>query len=206
MRLYAVTDRAWTGETSLEEQVSQALEGGITFLQVREKDLGEEALVEEVRVLVGLAHAYGVPCVVDDNVSAALLSGADGVHVGQSDMGCSKARSILGDAAIIGVSVTDVDEALLACEQGADYLGVGAVLSTPTKPDARIVDRRTIAAICDAVDIPVVAIGGIKEDNIATLEGLGLDGVAVVSAIFGSPDIAETCRRLLAASDGMVRS
>lgn len=196
MTLYAVTDRTWTKEMTLMEQVKEALEGGITFLQLREKHLSEEEFIQEAKEMKELAKSYHVPFVINDNIKVALAVDADGVHIGQDDMSVEEARKLLGNDKIIGVSAHNVEEAKKAQEGGADYLGVGAVCATSTKEDANVVSKEEIRKICDATDIPIVAIGGIKKDNILTLKGTGVDGVAVVSAIFAADDIKEDTKQL----------
>ena len=197
MTLYAVTDRTWTTkEITLMEQVKEALEGGITFLQLREKNLSEEEFIEEAKEMKKLAKSYQVPFVINDNIKVALAVDADGVHIGQDDMAVEEARKLLGEDKIIGVSAHNVEEARKAKKGGADYLGVGAVCATSTKKDANVVSKEEIKKICKEVDIPVVAIGGIKQDNIKTLKGTGVDGVAVVSAIFAAEDIKNDTKQL----------
>ncbi len=197
MTLYAVTDTAWTGPKTLMEQVKEALDGGITFLQLREKNLSEEDFLQEALEMKQLADKYEVPFVINDNIEVALKSGADGVHVGQDDMPVGEVRKFLGDDKIIGVSAHNVEEAVKAEKGGADYLGVGAVCATPTKTDASVVSLEEMKKICDTVSIPVVAIGGIKENNIMNLKGTNVDGAAVVSAIFGAENIKEASQTLL---------
>lgn len=197
MTLYAVTDRAWAKEVTLMEQVKQALKGGITFLQLREKKLSEGEFIKEAREMKKLAAQYQIPFVINDNIKVALEVDADGVHIGQDDMSVEEARKLLGEDKIIGVSAHNVNEALKAQKGGADYLGVGAVCATSTKKDANVVSKEEIKKIKEAVDIPIVAIGGIKKDNIDALTGTGIDGVAVVSAIFGAKDIIKDTKELL---------
>lgn len=204
MRLYAVTDRTWVGRQTLPEQVEVALKGGATCVQLREKELDRAALLEEARTLAALCRRYGVPLIINDNVEVALAAGADGVHVGQDDLTVEQVRRLAGDRLIVGVSAHTVEQALAAQAGGADYLGVGAVFATATKSDAHVLPRETLAEICRAVDIPVVAIGGISADNLLQLAGTGVDGVALVSAIFSAPDIEGQCRRLRALSERMV--
>lgn len=163
MRLYAVTDRAWTGEKTLYEQVREALEGGITCLQLREKDLSEKAFMEEALQIRDLCAQYHVPFIINDDVRLAVRCGADGVHVGQNDMPPADVRRLTGDYMLIGVSARTVEEAKQAEADGADYLGVGACFTTATKKDAHSVSYETLHEICEAVSIPVVAIGGIRE-------------------------------------------
>ena len=206
MRLYAVTDRAWVGRQTLPEQVEAALKGGATCVQLREKELDGAAFLEEAKVLAALCRRYGVPLIINDNVEVALASGADGVHVGQDDLTVEQVRCLAGDRLIVGVSAHSVEQALAAQAGGADYLGVGAVFTTATKSDAHVLPRETLAAICRAVDIPVVAIGGIGEDNLLQLAGTGVDGAALVSAIFSAPDIEGQCRKLRALSERMVKA
>lgn len=196
MLLYAVTDRAWTGKQTLYQQVECALKGGVTCVQLREKDLPEAEFLAEAREIGALCRSCGVPFIINDNVEIALACGADGVHVGQSDMEAGRVRAAVGEGMMIGVSARTVEEALTAQRAGADYLGVGAVFSTSTKRDAEAVSRQTLRDICAAVDIPVTAIGGISKDNILELSGAGIDGVALVSAIFGAEDIEGRCREL----------
>ena len=196
MLLYAVTDRTWTGEQTLYRQVEQALKGGVTCVQLREKGLDETAFLAEAKEIGALCRSYGVPFIVNDSVEIALACGADGVHVGQSDMDAGQIRALAGERLIIGVSARTVEEALRAQRAGADYLGVGAVFGTSTKADAKAISHQTLKEICSAVDIPVVAIGGISRDNIPELSGTGIDGVALVSAIFAAEDIESRCREL----------
>ena len=196
MLLYAVTDRAWTGKQSLYEQVESALKGGATCVQLREKELGEEEFLQEAIAIAALCKRYGVPFFVNDNVDIAVACHADDIHVGQEDMAAARVRERVGEDMMIGVSAHTVEDALEAVKNGADCLGVGAVFSTGTKLDADDVSFDTLKAICEAVDIPVVAIGGIKKDNIRLLAGSGIDGVAVVSAIFAAEDIEAETRML----------
>lgn len=187
--LYAVTDRAWLDGATLYEQVELALQGGATFIQLREKELDEENFLKEAIEIKELCGRYGVPFVVNDNVDIALRMNADGVHVGQSDMEAGDVRKLIGEDKILGVSAQTVEQAVMAQKRGADYLGVGAVFHTGSKDDADDVSHETLKAICDAVDIPVVAIGGISRDNVMQLSGSGICGIAVISAIFAQKDI-----------------
>lgn len=206
MRLYAVTDRAWVGKQSLAEQVAAALQGGVTCVQLREKELDEERFLQEAEEIFSLCKRYRVPFFINDNVALALRCHADGVHVGQDDMDVAAVRRLVGQEMMIGVSVHTVEEARTAAEGGADYLGVGAMFATSTKTDASLVTKETLRAICDAVSIPVVAIGGINKTNLLELAGTGVDGVALVSAIFSAADIAAECRLLYALSQKMAES
>lgn len=195
--LYAVTDRSWTENASLYEQVEQTLKGGTTFVQLREKDLPYEEFKAEGEKLLKLCKNYSVPFVINDNVQLAKEIDADGVHIGQDDMEISEARKIIGNDKILGVSVQTVEDAIFAEKQGADYLGVGAVFSTSTKLDAVDVSYQMLKEICAAVKIPVVAIGGINKNNILDLQNSGICGVAVVSAIFAQKDIFGATKELL---------
>lgn len=196
MLLYAVTDRAWIGRQSLYEQVESALKGGATCVQLREKELSEEAFLAEAVEIASLCKRYDVPFFVNDNVDIAIKCKADGVHVGQEDMDAAQVRQRVGDGMMIGVSVHSVEEALKAVRSGADCLGVGAMFSTATKADANVLPKEVLRDICAAVDVPVVAIGGIGKTNISQLSGTGIDGVALVSAIFAADDIESECRLL----------
>ena len=195
--LYAVTDRHWLDGRKLIDVVRESLDGGVTMLQLREKALAEEKFLEEARELQALCRERHVPFIVNDNVDIAKAMDADGVHVGQDDMEALDVRAKLGPDKIIGVSCKTVEEALKAQARGADYLGVGAVFPTDTKLDASEVSFDRLKEICAAVDIPVVAIGGIKTANVEQLAGSGIDGVAVVSAIFAQPDIEQATRDLV---------
>ncbi len=205
MLLYAVTDRAWTGKKTLYKQVEEALKGGVTCVQLREKELSEEEFLKEAKELSKLCRKYGVPFFINDNVDIAIKCGADGIHVGQDDMEAGEVRRRVGEDMIIGVSVHTVEEARKAVEKGADCLGVGAVFSTSTKLDVDVLSHETLRDICEAVDVPVVAIGGINKENIGLLAGSGVDGVALVSAIFAAEDIEKECRELYALSEEMVK-
>ena len=204
MLLYAVTDRSWTGRQSLYEQVESALRGGITCLQLREKDLDDDAFTAEAIEISALCRRYGVPFIINDNVEVALRCGADGVHVGQDDMDAAAVRARAGKDLIIGVSAHSVEEALRAVEKGADYLGVGSMFSTSTKSNVVRLNNDILLSICSAVDVPVVAIGGIGKSNILTLKGTGVYGAALVSAIFSAEDIESECRLLRSLSEQMV--
>ena len=197
LRLYTVTDRHWLGEKTLISQVELALRGGATLIQLREKDMAQQAFLAEALAIKTLCRRYGVPLIINDDVAVALACDADGVHIGQSDMALVQAREKLGPEKIIGVSAQTVSQALAAQQNGADYLGVGAVFATGTKRDADNVDHETLRRICRAVSIPVTAIGGITLENMSQLEHTGISGVAVVSAIFARPDVLGQTRALL---------
>ena len=194
--LYAVTDRHWTGRQTLAEQVRECLEGGATMIQLREKEMEEDAFEKEAEEIKAICREYGVPFIVNDNVEVAMRCGADGVHVGQRDMEAGEVRKKIGSHRILGVSAQTVEQAVLAQRRGADYLGVGSVFPTSTKRDADAVSLETLRQICAAVSIPVVAIGGITEENVTQLKGSGIAGAAVVSAVFGAPDIRLAAGRL----------
>ena len=202
LALYAVTDSSWLAGRELPDVVEEAIEGGVGFVQLREKRVSHERRVELARAVGAVCRRHGVPFVVDDDVACALEAGADGVHVGQDDASCAYARSVLGPQAIVGVSAQTPAQAVKAVEEGADYLGVGAVFPTATKGDAADVGIEGLRAVCAAVEIPVVAIGGITVDNAVALEGTGACGVAVVSAIFAAQDPAQAARALRCAVDG----
>ena len=205
MRLYAVTDRAWVGRQTLYQQVESALKGGVTCVQLREKELDEEAFLKEAFELHDLCKKYNVPFFINDNVDIAMQCHAEGIHVGQDDMAAAQVRQRVGEGVMIGVSAHTVQEALDAVAHGADYLGVGAVFATHTKTDVSEMPRQTLLDICNAVDVPVVAIGGIHKENILQLKGTGVDGVALVSAIFAAKDIEAECRELRALSEQIIK-
>ena len=194
--LYAVTDRYWLGKRTLHDVVKESLDGGVTFVQLREKHLDQAHFLEEAKDLKMLCKAYNVPFVINDNVDIALEMDADGVHVGQSDMEAGDVRAKLGPDKIIGVSAQTVEQAVLAEKRGAEYLGVGAVFPTNSKDDATDVSYETLKAICQAVSIPVIAIGGITKDNVEELSGSGICGIAVISAIYGQKNIKDATANL----------
>lgn len=202
--LYAVTDRAWLNGRTLYEQVEEALKGGATFIQLREKTLDEETFLQEAVEIQNLCKKYNVPFVVNDNVDIAVKMNADGVHVGQSDMEAGDVRAKIGASKILGVSAQTVEQAVLAEARGADYLGVGAVFPTGSKDDADDVSHETLKAICEAVNIPVIAIGGISKGNVLELKGTGICGVAVISAIFAQKDIEASTNELKKLTEEMV--
>lgn len=207
LRLYAVTDRAWAADTDeLLRQVADAIDGGAGIVQLREKHLDHDAFLEEAKRFVALCREKGAVSIINDDVDIALASGADGVHVGQEDLAAGRARQLLGPDKIVGVSAHNVSEAQAAQAAGADYLGVGAAFVTGTKTDAKPITRDTIRAVTAAVEIPAVAIGGITRENLPQLSGCGLQGVAVVSALFAQPDVKAAAAELLALSEEMARA
>ncbi len=194
--LYVVTDRSWLGGNFLENQVEEIIKSGATFIQLREKNMSFDEFVAEGKKIKTITDKYKIPFVINDNIDVALAVDADGIHVGQNDMNAKDIRKLIAKDKLLGVSVQTVEQALIAERQCADYLGVGAIFSTSTKDDADSVSLETLKEICDAVSIPVVAIGGINESNILQLTGTGIDGVAVISAIFAKPDISAATRTL----------
>ena len=206
LRLYAVTDRAWAAdEDALMAQIEAAVDGGATIVQLREKHLDDAAFLTEAERFVALCREKGVISIINDNVEIAAKVNADGVHVGQEDLEAGRARALLGPDRIIGVSAHNVEEALAAQAAGADYLGTGAAFVTGTKTDAKPISRETIRAVTAAVDIPVVAIGGISRDNVLELAGCGLDGVAVVSALFAQKDVKAAAEEMLRLSEEIAK-
>ena len=206
LRLYAVTDRAWAAdEDALLAQVEAAIDGGASVVQLREKHLGRDAFLAEAERFAALCRRRGAVSIINDDVDIAVRAGAGGVHVGQEDLEAGRARRMLGPDRLLGVSAHSVEEALRAQAAGADYLGSGAAFVTGTKTDARPISREAIRAITAAVDIPVVAIGGISRDNILELKGCGLDGVAVVSALFARRDVRAAAEELLRLSEKIAR-
>ena len=207
--LYAVTDRAWTGKQSLLEQVELALQGGVTCVQLREKELDPASFLEEAQKMHELCQQYAVPLIINDHVDVALACHAEGIHIGQDDLPPAEVRRRVGDSMILGVSAHSLQEARDAVKNGADYLGVGAVFATKTKTDTKPLPIETVREICAAVSVPVVAIGGIQKNNLLELTGTGIAGVALVRAIFGAADITAACRTLRhlaeAARDGAMR-
>lgn len=197
LRLYAVTDRTWLGTRTLYEAVEEALKGGVTLVQLREKELPEAEFEREAKEILLLCHKYKVKLLINDNVALAARVGADGVHVGQSDLDVKRARAMLGPDKIIGVTAKTVEQARAAQTAGADYLGSGAVFGTSTKKDAKPMEHALLQEICESVQIPVVAIGGIDGGNILQLKGRKMAGVAVVSGLFACEDIQKAARDLL---------
>ena len=203
--LYAVTDRAWVGRQTLLEQIEDALRGGVTLVQLREKDLPQPDFIREAAQATALCHRYGIPLIVNDSLEVALESGADGVHVGIEDQPVAEIRRRVGKDWIIGATAKTVEQARAAQAAGGDYLGVGAVFPSPTKKNAIRITTQQLREICSSVAIPCVAIGGISRENLPTLAGGGMAGFALVSAIFSQPDIAAACRDLKSLAEQTVR-
>ena len=201
LRLYAVTDRYWLNGRTLREVVSEAISGGATMIQLREKNLSHDDFKREALEIQALCRENHIPFIINDDVELAREISADGVHVGQDDMNAGNARKLIGNEKILGVSVRTAEEALEAERQGADYLGAGAVFHTGSKDDAVDITHEALKEICRAVKIPVVAIGGINAGNIHILEGSGIEGVAVISAVFASSNITEAARELRGLSE-----
>ena len=196
LSLYGITDRYWLNGRPLIHDVQLALEGGVTMIQLREKNLDEESFYREAIEIKELCKKFNVPFIINDNVELAKKVDADGVHVGQNDMAAQDVRAIIGPDKILGVSTQTVEEALLAQKMGADYLGVGAVFPTGSKDDCWVLSHDLCREICSAVTIPVVAIGGINLGNISKLSGLGFSGISLISAIFGQTDIKSAAMKL----------
>lgn len=202
--LYAVTDRSWLNGRTLAEDVEKALKGGATMIQLREKELDQEAFIEEARQIKALTDRYHVPLIINDNIDVCLAVDASGVHVGQSDMAASDVRRRIGQNKILGVTAKTIEQARAALDAGADYLGSGAIFGSQTKKDAKSMTEEVLRSIAASVEIPVVAIGGIDADNILKLKGLGLAGVAIVSGIFAQPDIEAASGRLKALCEEII--
>lgn len=205
LKLYAVTDRTWLKGQTLAFQIEEALKGGVTIVQLREKGLSTKAFVQEALAIKAITTRYNVPLIINDNVEVALLSDADGVHLGLDDMSVSKARTLLGPDKIIGASARTIERALEAEAEGATYLGVGAIFGTTTKQDAKTITLDLLHSICLATAIPVVAIGGINEANLLQLKGLGISGVAVISSLFAKTDIYVAAQALSKLSQEVIQ-
>lgn len=204
MLLYVVTDRSWLGENSLKDQVEDTLKAGASFIQVREKELPFDEFLREAIEIKNITDKYNIPFVINDNIEVAIQSNADGVHIGQDDMPAPDVRKLIGQDKILGVSAATVKDAKLAEENGADYIGVGAMFSTDTKQDANVISMDTLKDICNSVSIPVVAIGGINEKNVPMLKNSGVDGICLISAIFSKENIYEATKKLYDLSVDMV--
>lgn len=195
--LYAITDRSWLNGKTLAEQVEESLQGGVTCIQLREKDAEKELVLQEAKEIKALCRKYGVPFIINDNVDLALEVDADGVHIGQSDGDPALVREKIGPDKILGVTAKTVEQAVTAWKGGADYLGCGAVFGTSTKKDAISITMERLEEVCKSVPIPVVAIGGITAKNAPLLKNASIEGIAVVSAVYAQPDIRKACRELL---------
>jgi thiamine-phosphate pyrophosphorylase len=182
---------------TLYDVVEESIKGGVTFLQLREKYLEYDEFLKEAFEIKTLTDKYKIPFVINDNIDVALACNADGVHVGQTDMQAGRVRALIGDDKILGVSVQTVEEAKIAIDNGADYLGVGAMFATNTKTDASVMSFDALRAVCESVSIPVVAIGGINENNMLKLKGTGIAGVSIISAIYAKKDVFSASRQLL---------
>ncbi|MBR5559314.1 MAG: thiamine phosphate synthase [Oscillospiraceae bacterium] len=204
--LYAVTDSAWVGKQTLLEQIESALKGGVTIVQLREKKLDDESFIEEAIKAKELCHKYGVPLIINDNLEVALKSGADGIHVGIEDIPVAEIRRKVPEDFIIGATCKTVEQAQIAQSSGADYMGVGAIFPSPTKTNAIRVTYDLLKEICSSVSIPAVAIGGISRENLMEVAGGGIEGVAVVSAIFAAEDIQEAAKELKEMAQAAVNS
>lgn len=205
--LYAITDSSYT-RLPLAGQVEAAISGGAKIIQLREKNISEEEYIEKAKEVLSVTRKYGVPLIINDSVNVALKSGADGVHLGQTDGDPKSARQILGENAIIGVTAKSVSQAKAAEASGADYLGSGAMFVSPTKPNAKALSMSELREICTSVSIPVCAIGGINEENVTSLRSSGISGIAVVSAVFGSETadgITAAAKRLRAAAEEIIK-
>ena len=196
--LYLCTDRNIMSTETLEQAVEAAVKGGCTVVQLREKNCTSYEFYELALSVKNITDYYGVPLIINDRLDIAAAVNADGVHLGQKDLPANIARAVLGESKIIGVSANNLEAALKAENDGADYLGVGAVFATGTKKDTKPVSTESLKEICSQVKIPVVAIGGIKRDNITLLNGTGISGVAVISSVIGKPDISSAARELKA--------
>lgn len=196
LELYLVSDRSWLNGRLLEDDIEQAIQGGVTIVQLREKDLNEQDFIEVAKKIKTLCSKYQIPFIINDNLNVALAIDSDGIHIGQDDLPVSLVREKIGPDKILGVSVHNLDEALKAKEQGADYLGVGAMFSTATKNDATDVSNQELLNITTNIDLPIVAIGGINQSNCLQLKGTKIDGIAIVSAIMAADDIKAATQQL----------
>ena len=206
LQLYAITDRHWVGDLSLLEQIEIVLKNGATCLQLREKHLSKEEFISEAKEVKKLCNKYNVPLIINDSVEVALAVGADGVHVGQDDLNCGLIREKVGEDMIVGVSSHNVEEALEAYKNGADYIGIGAAFSTSTKTDTSVMTAQTMKDITANSPIPAVAIGGITIENLPTLYNRGLAGVAVISSLFGAKNIKDATIELKTLTDILVNN
>ena len=198
-RLYFITDSTPYTEDEFLSRVKAALSGGVTLIQLREKERSTREYIALAKKVHALSQQFGVPLIIDDRVDVALASGAEGVHLGQSDMQIDAARKIVGEDFIIGATTKTVEQALEAYQQSADYLGVGAIYPTTTKVKTVLTSTETLDKICKAVPIPVNAIGGLNKDNIDVLKGIDIKGICAVSAIMKAPDPKTAAEELSAA-------
>lgn len=195
--LYAVTDRAWSSDLkTFYEQIEQSLKAGVTFLQLREKTLDKENFLNEAKEIKKICANYNVPFIINDNIEIAQEVNADGIHIGQNDISLVEAKELIGNDKIIGVTVHSIEEALDAEKNGASYLGVGAIFKTNSKEDAKVINIDELKKISSSVNVPVVAIGGIKKNNLSILNNTGIAGIAVISAIYSHKDIYSATREL----------
>lgn len=197
LKLYLVTDRQWLNGRKLTDDLEKAILGGVTIIQLREKNLSDEEFIKVANEVKKLCQKYDIPLIINDNLNVALAIDSDGIHIGQDDIPASIVRKKIGPDKILGVSAHNLKEALQARHDGADYIGVGAIFPTETKNDATIVTLDKLQKICDRIDIPVVAIGGINIDNISKLKNINIAGVAVVSEIMKANDIMATSNQLV---------
>lgn len=204
LALYAITDRKCIGDRGLEYSVEQALSGGATMIQLRDKEVDFDTLCKEADSLLKICQKYNAPLIINDNADVVIKTGADGVHLGQNDMELVKAREILGKDKIIGGSARTIELAQKAEQSGADYIGCGAVFGTLTKADAKYIGTQRLKEICTSLSIPVVAIGGVNAGNISQLEGCKISGVAVVSALFGAENVYTSAQELRKLADSVI--
>ena len=204
LALYAITDRKCIGDRGLEYSVEQALSGGATMIQLRDKEVDFDTLCKEADSLLKICQKYNTPLIINDNADVVIKTGADGVHLGQNDMELAKAREILGKDKIIGGSARTIELAKKAEQSGADYIGSGAVFGTLTKADAKYIGTQWLKEICTSLSIPVVAIGGVNAGNISQLEGCKISGVAVVSALFGAENVYTSAQELRKLADSVI--
>ncbi len=204
MKLYVVTDRSWLDEKLFTEEIEKTLQGGATLIQLREKKLSYDEFLQEGKEIKKITDKYNIPLIINDNVKIAMNIDASGVHIGQGDMDATKVRKLIGKDKILGVTAKTVEQAIKAEKDGASYIGVGAAFSTSTKLDTRVITFETIKNICQSVSIPVVAIGGIDENNIMNLKGLGIDGVALVSSILSKEDVLVATKQMLELTECMI--
>jgi len=204
MKLYVVTDRSWLDGKLFTEEVEKTLQGGATLIQLREKKLSYDEFLNEGKEIKKITNKYNVPLIINDNVEIAMNIDASGVHIGQNDMDAAEVKKLIGKDKILGVTAKTVEQAIKAEKDGASYIGVGAAFSTSTKLDTRVITFETIKNICKSVTIPVVAIGGIDENNIMNLKGLGIHGVALVSSIFSKEDVLLATKQMLELTECML--